>query len=88
MLCQVYSSPRQQEMYLYVEMSVGLEQVPAALLTRFGEPQAVMILKLDESRQLARVDAAQVRQSIREQGFFLQMPPTTAELLAARADRG
>ena len=87
MLCQIYKSPQQQEMYLYVEMSVGLQRVPEALLARFGEPEQVMILKLDAERQLARADAEQVRQSIREQGFFLQMPPGAADLLAAQADR-
>jgi uncharacterized protein YcgL (UPF0745 family) len=88
MLCQVYKSPRQQEMYLYVAMSSGLQRVPEALLARFGEPLKVMILKLDADQQLARVDTAQVRQAIEEQGFFLQMPPSAAELLAASADRG
>ena len=88
LLCQVYRSPRQQEMYLYVDRSVGLQHVPAALLTRFGTPEEVMILKLESSRQLARVDVQQVRQSIQEQGYFLQLPPSAAELLAARADRG
>ncbi|MCZ6829640.1 MAG: YcgL domain-containing protein, partial [Gammaproteobacteria bacterium] len=53
---------------------------------RFGEPEKVMILQLDQERKLARVDAAQVSQSIREQGFFLQMPAGAAELLAARPD--
>jgi len=62
-------------MYLYVEKSVGLEQVPAALLQRFGEPEQVMLLLLGSGRKLARVDAEQVEASIREQGFFLQMPP-------------
>jgi uncharacterized protein YcgL (UPF0745 family) len=88
MLCQVYKSTRQQEMYLYVERCVGLQHVPQALLVRFGEPQEVMILKLDKTRQLARVDIVQVRHAIQEQGYFLQMPPSAAELLAGRADRG
>ena len=86
MLCQIYKSPKQHEMYLYVEMSVGLQKVPEALLARFGEPEKVMILQLDQERKLARVDAAQVSQSIREQGFFLQMPAGAAELLAARPE--
>jgi uncharacterized protein YcgL (UPF0745 family) len=87
MLCQVYKSPRRQETYLYVAMSEGLERVPKALLENFGEPEQVMILKLDEDRQLARVDAEQVRQSIREEGFFLQLPPSTVQADTARVDR-
>ncbi len=87
MLCQVYKSPIQEYMYLYVEKSTGLQRVPEALLARFGEPEKVMMLLLDADRRLARVDAEQVRQSIREQGFFLQLPPTAAESLDANADR-
>ena len=86
MLCQVYRSPRRQETYLYVEKSQGLAHVPEALLAQFGAPEEVMILLLDESRKLARVDAARVRESIRDQGFFLQLPPSPAELLAGSAD--
>ena len=87
MLCQLYKSPRQAEMYLYVELSIGLEHVPAPLLARFGEPEKLMILLLDETRKLARVDAAEVRRQIQVQGYFLQMPPTTAQLLAANNAR-
>ncbi len=75
MLCRVYRSPKVAEMYLYVNYSEDLEKVPAPLLQRFGEPEQVMILKLEEARSLARVDAAQVRESLRDQGYFLQMPP-------------
>lgn len=75
MLCQVYKSPRKDQMYLYVEKSVGLAQVPKPLLHRFGEPEEVMMLLLDGKRSLARADAAEVALAIREQGFYLQMPP-------------
>ena len=57
MLCQVYKSPRQEYMYLYVEMNAGLQHVPEALLASFGEPEKVMLLHLDGERKLARVDA-------------------------------
>jgi uncharacterized protein YcgL (UPF0745 family) len=87
MLCQLYKSPRQAEMYLYVELSVGLEHVPPPLLARFGEPEKLMVLQLDEKRKLARVEASEVRRQIRDQGYFLQMPPTTAQLLAAYSAR-
>lgn len=79
-LCQIYRSPRQQEMYLYVDRSEDLARVPQALLTRFGEPEAAMIIKLDAGRKLARADAAAVLSAIEEQGYYLQMPPSTAEL--------
>ncbi len=81
MLCQIYRSPRQQEMYLYVEKAQGLEKIPEDLLQRFGEPEAIMLVHLDGKRQLARANADEVIAKIEEQGFYLQMPPTLAELL-------
>jgi uncharacterized protein YcgL (UPF0745 family) len=68
-------------MYLYVEKSRGLQDVPDTLLAQFGELSPVMTLHLTPERRLARTDAALVLASIQEQGFFLQMPPSAAELL-------
>ncbi len=82
MLCEIFKSSLKEEMYLYVERSRGLADVPEALLARFGEPKSVMTLLLSAERKLARVDAAEVLDGIRERGFFLQMPPTPAQLLA------
>jgi len=79
--CQIYRSSRKPETYLYVEKSRGLEDVPEALMQQFGEPEEVMSLLLDVGRRLARADAVEVLQLIAEQGFYLQMPPTAAELL-------
>jgi uncharacterized protein YcgL (UPF0745 family) len=82
LLCQVYKSSRKEEMYLYVEQAQGLEKVPAPLLHQFGEPQPVMLLKLEPGRKLARADIQLVLEAIDEQGYYLQMPPSTAELLS------
>ncbi len=81
LLCQVYKSPRKAEMYLYVEHAQGLEPVPASLLQQFGEPEAIMLLKLEPGRKLARADVQLVLAALEEQGYYLQMPPSTAELL-------
>lgn len=74
-LCTVYRSPRKEEMYLFVDRREGLERVPEELLERFGEPEVVLILKLDEGRRLARAEAGAVLEAIAEQGYYLQMPP-------------
>jgi len=81
LLCQVYRSSRKQEMYLYVDMARGLQDVPDTLLAQFGDPAPVMILHLTPEYKLARADAALVLASIQTQGFYLQMPPTAGELL-------
>jgi uncharacterized protein YcgL (UPF0745 family) len=82
MLCQVFKSPRKEQMYLFVAQQDGLESVPETLLATFGEPESVMMLELTPERKLARARAQDVLAAIAEQGFYLQMPPTEAELRA------
>jgi uncharacterized protein len=80
-ICQVYRSPRKEEMYLYVEKEKGLEDVPEPLLARFGEPEPVMVVLLSPDKKLARANVTEVIEKITEEGFYLQMPPTHAQLL-------
>jgi uncharacterized protein YcgL (UPF0745 family) len=81
-LVEIYRGTRKPGAYLYVDKARGLTDVPAALLGQFGEPEPVMTLLLDARRKLARADATQVLATIEEQGYYLQMPPSAAELLA------
>ena len=80
MLCQVFRSPKREQRYLYVDRQEGLSRVPEALIQRFGEPEPIMLLKLDGTRKLARANADDVVASIRDKGFYLQMPPGPEEL--------
>jgi uncharacterized protein YcgL (UPF0745 family) len=85
--CWIYRSPRKDEMYLYLATADSFEQVPDVLLQRFGRPQLVMQLALTPARRLARVDASTVLAALREQGYFLQMPPQLRpELYHGNAD--
>jgi uncharacterized protein YcgL (UPF0745 family) len=68
-------------MYLYVEKTRGVVDVPETLMQQFGEPEKVMLLMLDSERKLARADVSEVMSCIADQGFYLQMPPTAAQLL-------
>ncbi len=79
-LCQIYKSEKHAEMYLYVEKAQGLVEVPEALMKRFGAPEKLMVLVLKPDKKLARADVNDVIHDIMERGFFLQMPPTTAEI--------
>lgn len=76
MLCQIYRSSKRTEMYLYTDLERGLDAVPEELLARFGKPESVMKLNLTADRKLARVDSAKVLQSLQDQGYYLQMPPS------------
>ena len=73
--CSIYKSPRFEEMYLYVPGKDQFDDVPEALMTRFGMPVFVMELDLHKERSLAREDVAQVMRNLSEQGFHLQLPP-------------
>ncbi|MEQ9566001.1 MAG: YcgL domain-containing protein [Pseudomonadales bacterium] len=74
-LCDAYKTASKEETYLFVDKRTGLEQVPEALLQKFPNPELVTTFKLGPDRKMARVDASRVLQAIREQGYFLQMPP-------------
>lgn len=81
LLCEVFKSPRKDEMYLYVDKRRGLEDVPEALLERFGRPVSAMTLILTPDKPLARASGAEVMAAIEEKGFYLQMPPAKEEHL-------
>ena len=82
LICSIYKSLRKDEMYIYVEKSQGVKAIPEALLSQFGQPQHVMDMLLSaEGKPLARADNQQVLNVIREQGFYLQMPPAQEEYL-------
>ena len=46
-----------------------------------GEREFVMQLNLSPERTLAQADPDEVRNSLAEKGYYLQMPPPTSELL-------
>jgi uncharacterized protein YcgL (UPF0745 family) len=73
--CWVYRSPRKQEMYLYLAEENRFDNVPGALLERFGQPMLVIELQLSPERKLAREDVLMVMSNLRTKGFHLQLPP-------------
>ncbi|HWK52974.1 MAG TPA: YcgL domain-containing protein [Hyphomicrobiales bacterium] len=75
LLCTVYRSSREPDMFLFVDRREGLTRVPGTLLERLGVTSEVMTLKLFPERRLARAKAPEVLQAIHEQGFYLQLPP-------------
>jgi len=73
--CWIYKSPKKDEMYLYLAREDDFDCVPELLLRRFGEPSLVMELELHEERRLARAKVTEVMRRLREEGYYLQMPP-------------
>ncbi|WP_370978784.1 YcgL domain-containing protein [Agaribacterium sp. ZY112] len=74
-LVDIYRSGKKEGLYLYVNRGQDLLELPEALLKSFGQPEYAMGLALDEDKQLARVKAKDVLEQLKEQKFFLQMPP-------------
>jgi uncharacterized protein len=84
-LCDIYRSPREPEMYLYVEKKQGLNAVPEKLQQLFGKPVHVTTMILTGERKLARADVAKVMTALQDQGYYLQMPPVVDDEMRAIA---
>jgi len=74
-ICEVYRCSKRQEMYLYVDKAQGVGVLPQELLDGVGKLHAVMVLRLNKNRHLARADVRRVMDALRQHGFYLQMPP-------------
>jgi uncharacterized protein YcgL (UPF0745 family) len=74
-ICEIYRSPKEEGMYLYVKKEEGLTKVPEELLRVFGKPQQAMVLLLTPGKKLAHASVEKVAESLETQGFYLQLPP-------------
>lgn len=81
LIVQVFRSSKQDGMYLYVEKSVGLKDIPEELMSRFGAGISAMTMLLTKDQKLARANTESVIKGIREKGFYLQLPPAKEEYL-------
>ncbi len=75
MLVSVYRSSLKDQMYLYIPKRDDFSEVPEELLKVFGKPEFSLQLNLAKRNKLARVNIDEVKQSLIEQGYFLQLPP-------------
>lgn len=75
LMVSVFRSGKREEMYLYMPRDDDFDELPEALRQSFGKPLHVMDLLLRPSLRLARADVGRVMDDIREQGFYLQVPP-------------
>ena len=75
MLCFIYKSLKEEHLYLYIDKKDDFSKVPEALFNSFGRMEFVMDLELTPKRKLAKEDAEKVLTSLKEKGFFVQLPP-------------
>jgi len=81
LIVQVFRSSKHDGMYLYVEKSLGLKDIPEELMVRFGKGISAMVMLLTAESKLARANPENVIKGIREKGFYLQLPPVKEEYL-------
>ena len=77
MQCYIYKSLKKEELYLYLDKKDDFSAVPQALFESLGRLAFVMELQLSPDRKLARENVDKVIASLKNQGFHIQMPPTT-----------
>ncbi|APZ44351.1 YcgL domain-containing protein [Acidihalobacter ferrooxydans] len=81
MKCFVYRSERRADTYLYLPRADDFSTVPEALMRVFGKASLALEFELTPARKLAQAEPRQVMESLREQGFYLQMPPANETLI-------
>ncbi len=75
MQCFIYKSLKKEDFYLYVDKKDDFSKVPEVIFNSFGKMEFVMDLELTPERKLAKEDAGKVIDSLKEKGFFVQLPP-------------
>lgn len=75
MICAVYKSVKKQETYLYICNKDDFSSVPQDLIELMGQMQLVTLLNLKNKSKLARINIDTLRDALRAQGYFLQLPP-------------
>lgn len=82
MQCYVYRSRRKLQTYLILPDRDNFDPIPASLKKLFGEPEFSFEFDLSTQQKLAQVDPEEVARNLRENGFYLQLPPGDAYLYA------
>lgn len=81
----IYKSRKKDELYLYLANKDDFSEVPQSLYDSMGkEPVFVMELELHADRPLAREDVITVMKNLKNQGFHVQMPPTSDMLVESK----
>jgi uncharacterized protein YcgL (UPF0745 family) len=81
MLCAVYKTRKKVGTYLYVLRKDDFSDVPEALMSQFVKPELVTIISLDKRDKMG-VDKEKLVNALKEQGFYLQLPPKEEDLLS------
>lgn len=62
--------------YLYMADQLTWDKLPEALQQAFPQSHLVVSFEMSADKKLARADGARVYAALKEQGFYVQMPPS------------
>ena len=73
-------------MYLYLVEKDNFESVPESLIKLLGDVDFSFEFDLSKGRKLIRAESEEVLRILKENGYFLQMPPPKSELLGQKSN--
>ena len=82
MKCVVYKGSRKPDAYLYIQREGDFSQVPKPLLDLMGPLELVISLDVTADSTLAQARVEEVLQQLGDQGYYLHLPPSYANLRA------
>ena len=85
MQCYIYRSSIKDGLYVYIADEDGLDKLPEPVLKQLGTPEFSMKLDLTPDRKLIQEDTKTVIESLKTQGFHIQMPRDIEDQLQAIA---
>lgn len=80
-LVDIYRCKKKEGAYIYVEKGKDTSTLPEALLQQSGQLDFAMMIILTPDKKLANANATNVLAGIKENGFYLQLPPRPAEYM-------
>lgn len=75
----IYRCKHRKETFLYIPEKDNFEEVPESLLEMLGEIAFSFDFDLDDNKKLIRTAAPEVIRNIKQNGYFLQLPPVKNE---------
>lgn len=75
----VFKSKKVADLYLFVDKGYDIEELPVDLRSRLGALDVALELEMDASTRFQRTTAEEVASNLDNQGFHLQLPPSSFE---------
>ena len=79
----IYKTARRAETFLFVSACIPPDAWPDCLAETFSPAEHVLRLTLTEQQSLAAQPATEVMAAIKQQGYFLQLPPNPVSAVLA-----